>query len=102
MSRRLGRRLALGGAVALLAWSLVWFWPRERSLAVVALTAAAGSWAPIAVSAARHHLPLVARLRGAWALTGADVVGIAVPVALALLWLGIKEHIPSPTRTRGG
>jgi hypothetical protein len=84
-----------GGVAAVAAAALTWSWRRERSLGMVTLAAAIGSWAPIAASAARHHVPLLARLRGAWALTGADVVGLAVPVALALLWLAIREHAPA-------
>jgi hypothetical protein len=78
-------------AVAVAA-PLVWGWPRQRSLAVVTLAAVIGCWAPILISALRHHIPVLARLKGAWILAGAGVVGLATPLGFACLWLAVREH----------
>ena len=80
-------------AVAAVA-PFVWRWPRERSLAAVTLAAVVGCWAPIVVSALRHQIPILARLKGAWVLAGGGVVGLAAPLGFACLWLAIREHGP--------
>jgi hypothetical protein len=77
--------------VALLA-PVVWRWPRERSLIAIALAAAAGCVAPLVISAARHHVPLAARLRGAWFLGGADLVGPALVIGFVCLWFAVREY----------
>lgn len=74
----------------------IWRWSRERSLAVVAGASILGSWIPLVLSARRHHMPVMARLRGAWVLAGADTVSLAVPVGFVLLWLALREHTPAP------
>ena len=80
-------------AVILVA-PLVWRWPRDRSLAVIAVASAVGSFVPLAVSAWRHHLPLLARLRGSWVLAGGDLVGPVVVVGFVCLWLALREWTP--------
>ena len=47
---------------------------------------------PILISALRHHIPVLARLKGAWILAGAGVVGLATPLGFACLWLAVREH----------
>jgi len=80
-------------AVAMVA-PLVWRWSRQRSLAVVAAAALAGCWMPIVISALRYHIPILARLKGAWVLAGAGIVGLATPLGVACLWLAVREHRP--------
>jgi drug/metabolite transporter (DMT)-like permease len=87
-----GYWMILGASLAVLAavpW--VWRWRREHSLPVIVLAAIAGCWIPLVVIAVRQHSPIVARLRGAWILMGADVVGTAIPVGMACLWLALRE-----------
>jgi hypothetical protein len=87
--------MILGATVAvILVTPLIWRWPRDRSLAVIALASAVGCFVPLAISAARHHMPLMVRLRGSWVLAGADLVGPAVVVGFACLWLAIREWAP--------
>jgi hypothetical protein len=86
--------LMLTGATLLVALvaPLVWRWPRERSLVAIALAAALGCVAPLAISALRHHMPLLVRLRGAWMLGGADMVGPALVIGFVLLWFAVREY----------
>lgn len=85
--------MILGASLAvILVAPLVWRWPRERSLVAVALTSALGSVVPLGILAWRHHIPLVARLRGSWILGGADVVGPALVVGFICLWFAIREY----------
>lgn len=71
---------------------VVWRWPRERSLLAIALASVLGSVVPLGISAMRHHLPLMARLRGSWMLGGAEAVGPALVVGFVCLWFAIREH----------
>lgn len=71
---------------------LVWRWPRERSLVAIALVSTIGSVVPLGISALRHHIPLMARLRGAWILAGADMVGPALIVGCLCLWFAVREY----------
>lgn len=71
---------------------LVWRWPREHSLVAIPLAAAIGSVIPLGISALRHHIPLKARLRGAWMLGGADVVGPALIIGFICLWFALREY----------
>jgi hypothetical protein len=71
---------------------LVWRWPRERSLLAITLASVLGSVVPLGISALRHHIPLMARLRGAWILGGADMVGPALIVGFICLWFAIREY----------
>jgi hypothetical protein len=90
-----GAWMLLWGALAVAAVApLVWGWPRERSLAVVALAAVVGCWAPIVVSALRHQMPIMARLKGSWVLAGGGIVGLAAPFGFVCLWLALREHRP--------
>jgi hypothetical protein len=85
--------MILGAALMVLAIApLVWRWPREGSLIAIALAAAAGSVVPLGISAARHHIPLIARLRGAWILGGADMVGPPLIVGFVCLWFALREY----------
>ena len=85
--------MILGASLAvILVAPLVWRWPRERSLVAVAITSALGSMVPLGILAWRHHIPLVARLRGSWMLGGADVVGPALVVGFICLWFAIRQY----------
>ena len=44
------------------------------------------------ISAMRLGLPLKGRLRGAWVLGGADVVGPAVVIGCLCLWLALRRY----------
>jgi hypothetical protein len=88
-----GYWMMLGATVGVILLApLIWRWPRERSLVAVAVTAALGSAVPLAISAMRHHIPVVARLRGSWVLGGADLVGPALVIGFVCLWLALREH----------
>ncbi|MEO7987339.1 MAG: hypothetical protein ABI766_12470 [Gemmatimonadales bacterium] len=91
--------MLLWGTVAVLAAApLVWRWNRERSLGVIAVAALIGCWAPLVVSALRHSMPIMARLKGSWVLAGAGIVGVAVPLGFLCLWLAVREHEPGAGR----
>jgi hypothetical protein len=84
--------MLLGAAVAVAVLApLVWRWPRQRSLLVIVLAAALGSWLPFVWLAHRGHVPLLPRLKGAWFLMGADVIGAVIPVGVACLWIALRE-----------
>jgi hypothetical protein len=88
-----GYWMILGAAIGMIVVGpLVWRWPRERSLIVVLVTAAVGSLAPLLISAYRHRMPVMARLRGAWIIGGADVVGPALVIGCMCLWFALREH----------
>ena len=95
-----GYWMILGAAIGMaLVGPLVWRWPRERSLLAILVTAAVGSLAPLIISAVRHHMPLMARLRGAWVIGGAAVVGPTLIIGCMCLWFAIREHgAERPTR----
>jgi hypothetical protein len=76
-------------AVALVA-PLVWSWSREGSLAAIGLAALVGAWLPLVILAVRQQVPVWARIRGAWVLTGADVVGTALPIGVVCLWFALR------------
>lgn len=99
-----GFLMLLGATVlVVLVAPMVWQWPRQRSLVAIAIAAAAGCVAPLIVSAVRHHVPLVARLRGAWMIGGADLVGPALIIGFVCLWFAVREHGAEATgRTAGG
>lgn len=99
-----GFLMLLGATVlVVLVAPMVWRWPRQRSLVAIAIAAAAGCVAPLIVSAVRHHVPLVARLRGAWMIGGADLVGPALIIGFVCLWFAVREHGAEATgRTAGG
>jgi hypothetical protein len=86
----------IGGAVlaVLLVAPFVWQWRRDRSLLSIAAAAALGSVLPLAVSAVRLHMPIMARLRGSAMLAGADLVGPAMVVGFVCLWLSIRDWTP--------
>jgi hypothetical protein len=84
--------MLLGAAAAVAVVSpLVWRWPRQRSLPVIVLAAVLGSWLPFVWLARQGHVPLWSRLKGAWWLMGADVIGAAIPVGVACLWFAVRE-----------
>jgi hypothetical protein len=88
-----GYWMIIGAAIAVgLVAPLIWRWPRERSLVAVALAAVIGCLAPLAVSALRHNVPLMARFRGSWMLGGADAVGPALVLGFLFLWFAVREH----------
>jgi hypothetical protein len=80
--------LIASAVVAPFAWRL----RREASLVVMTLAAVAGCVAPLVISAIRLGLPIRVRLRGAWVLGGADVVGPAVVVGCLCLWLALRKY----------
>jgi hypothetical protein len=91
-----GYRMMLGAALAVGATApFVWRWRRGRSLALVIVASILGCWLPIVWLAVRRHTPVMERIRGAWYLMGGDVVGTAIPVGVACLWLAIRG--PDPT-----
>jgi hypothetical protein len=88
-----GYWMMLGAALAVgLVGALVWRWPRERSLPLVVIASIFGSVVPLVISAFRHNLPIMARLRGSWMLAGADLVGPAVVVGFTCLWLAVRDE----------
>ena len=88
-----GYFMIIGATVLVLAVApLVWRWPRERSIVAITIAAALGSVVPLGISALRYHIPLMARLRGAWILGGADMVGPALIVGFICLWFAIREY----------
>lgn len=92
----------LGGilAVALVA-PFAWSWSRERSLVAIGFAALVGTWLPLVVLALRQHVPIWARIRGAWVLTGADIVGTALPVGMVCLWFALRAPTFRPGVTPG-
>ena len=87
-----GYRMIVGSTLAVVIVApLVWRWRRDRALAVIALSAAVGCLLPLVLSAVRHRMPVMARLRGAWILGGADLVGPALVVGFVCLWLALRE-----------
>lgn len=90
-----GYWMMMGAALAFVVVApLVWRWPRERSLAVIAAAAVVGSVVPLAISAVRHGLGLLPRLRGSWILAGADVVGPALLIGFICLWFALRDEAP--------
>lgn len=84
----------IGGAALMVALTaaLVWRWPRELSLMAIAVATVVGSLVPLVLSAYRLHMPLMARLRGAWVLGGADVVGVPLVIGFMCLWFAVRTH----------
>ena len=94
-----GYWMILGAALAVgLVAPVVWRWPRERSLLLVIIASVVGSAVPLVVSAFKHNLPIMARLRGSWMLAGADLVGPAVVIGFTCLWLAIRDEVPGRQR----
>ena len=90
-----GYRMMLGATLAVIAVvPFIWRWRRDRSLVVIAVAEAVGSVIPLVISAIQHHMPILARLRGAWKLAGADLVGPAVVVGFVCLWLAVRAWTP--------
>jgi hypothetical protein len=88
-----GYWMILGAALAVIvAAPFIWRWPRERSLIAVAMATVIGCMVPLAISAMRHQMPLMARFRGSWMLGGADAVGPALVLGFLFLWFAIREH----------
>jgi hypothetical protein len=91
-----GYRMMLGAALAVgVVVPVVWHWRRERSLPVVIVASILGCWLPIVWLAVRRHTPVMERILGAWYLMGGDVVGTAIPVGVACLWLAIRGPDPA-------
>jgi hypothetical protein len=101
-----GYWMILGSTLAVVVLApVVWRWPRERSLVAIAIATIVGSVAPLGISAIRHHIPIMARLRGSWILAGADVVGPALVIGFVCLWFAVREHQgsqPPGARDRAG
>jgi hypothetical protein len=88
-----GYWMILGASLVVTAVApFIWRWPRERSLVAVAIASVLGSLLPLWISALRHNIPLLARLRGAWMLGGADAVGPALVLGFTFLWFAVREH----------
>jgi hypothetical protein len=91
-----GYRMMIGAVIVVtLVAPFIWRWRRDRALVTVALAAALGCLLPLVISALRQQVPLVARLRGAWILAGADLVGPAMVIGFVCLWLAIREWNPT-------
>lgn len=85
--------MILGAAVSVtLVAPLIWNWPRERSVAAIAIAAVLGSSLPLILSALKFHMPVMARLRGSWIIGGADVVGPALVIGFVCLWFAVRKH----------
>ncbi len=84
----------LGGAAVGLALSVpvVWSWPRDKAIALLAIVTVVGSWAPLVALALRAKIPILSRLKGAVFFSSADVVGVALPVGVVCLYLAVKEY----------
>src|SRR5918998_4865349 len=94
-----GYWMMLGAAAAVgLVGFLVWGWPRERSLPLVVIASVVGSVVPLVISALRHDMPIMVRLRGSWILAGADLVGPAVIFGFMCLWLALRDQAPRRQR----
>jgi hypothetical protein len=88
-----GYWMILGALIAFAVMApLAWRLRREASLVIMTLAAIAGCVAPLVISAIRLGLPIRVRLRGAWVLGGADVVGPAVVVGCLCLWLALRKY----------
>ncbi|HEX6104546.1 MAG TPA: hypothetical protein VFZ26_03125 [Gemmatimonadales bacterium] len=87
-----GYWMMLGAAIAVaLAGPFLWHMRREWSLPLVVFAAVLGSWAPLVLIAVRRHMSILERLKGARYLMAADVVGAAIAVGVACLWLAIRK-----------
>jgi hypothetical protein len=97
-----GYWMILGALLAFaVAAPLVWRLRREVSLVVITLAALVGCLVPLVVSALRHGMPIAVRLRGAWVLGGADLVGPSVVIGCLCLWFAVKKYETTPTQVRG-
>ena len=96
-----GYWMMLGAAIGMIVVGpLVWRWPRERSLVAIGVTTVVGCVTPLAISAFRHQIPLLARLRGSWLIGGADLVGPALVIGCLALWFALREHGIERSRNR--
>ena len=88
-----GYWMILGALIAFaVAAPLVWRLRREISLVIITLAAVLGCVAPLVISALRRGLPIGVRLRGAWVLGGADLVGPVVVVGCLCLWFALRKY----------
>ena len=98
-----GYWMILGALIAfVVAAPLVWRLRREISMIVITLAALVGCVAPLVISALRQGLPIRVRLRGAWYLGGADLVGPAVVIGCLCLWFAVRRYEPTPKQTGRG
>jgi hypothetical protein len=96
-----GYWMTLGTTLAiLLVAPLVWRWSRERSLVVIAIAALVGCVVPLVVSAVRHRMPVLVRLRGSWVLGGADLVAPALIIGSVCLWFALREYGAEGSRAK--
>jgi hypothetical protein len=87
--------MMLGAAITVtIVAPLVWRWRREQSLLVIVIASVLGSVLPLAISAVRHHMPIMVRLRGSWIMAGADLVAPAIVVGFTCLWLALRDESP--------
>ena len=93
--------MMLGASVAILVVApLVWRWRRERSLVAITIAAVVGSVVPLIVSALRHRMPVMVRLRGSWVLGGADMVAPALVIGFISLWFALREYGTEEARAK--
>jgi hypothetical protein len=98
-----GYWMILGALIAFAVVApLVWRVRREVSMVIITLAAVAGCVAPLVISALRHGMPIPVRLRGAWVLGGADLVGPAVVIGCLCLWFALRKYETSPRRGSSG
>jgi hypothetical protein len=95
-----GYWMILGAVIAFAVVApLVWRLRREVSLVVITLAAVVGCVAPLVVSALRRGMPIGVRLRGAWVLGGADMVGPVVVIGCLCLWFALRRYETTAERT---
>jgi hypothetical protein len=78
--------------VVILLAPLVWRWPRERSLVAIAIGTVLGCLLPLVLSALKFHMPIMARLKGAWIIGGADAVGPTLVIGFVCLWFLVRRY----------
>jgi hypothetical protein len=94
-----GYWMILGALIAFAVVApLVWRLRREISMVIIALAAVVGCVTPLVISAIRHGMPIGVRLRGAWVLGGADLVGPVVVLGCLCLWFALRKYEPTPHR----
>ena len=63
-----------------------------------------GEWGPLVGLALRGRMSIMTRIHGAIVFSSVDIVGVALPVGVALAWLAVRDYRPKarPTGTQVG